>query len=49
MAGEFKQQKGAGSKCFRYKSTTVRMWDPKAKFNYFPVCYQTECIRQPEG
>jgi len=38
-----KQVKGENSKCFRYKSSAMKLWDQKVDYNYYPVCYEALC------
>ena len=39
----FNQVKGEASKCFRYKSKQLKLWDPTVDYNYYPVCYESTC------
>ena len=43
----FKQEKGEWSKCFRYKATKIKRWNATAPFNYYPVCYPAQCLKDP--
>ena len=38
------QAKGNSSKCFRYKSQSMKLWDQKVDYNYYPVCYESVCV-----
>ena len=44
---KFKQKKGEWSKCFRYKATQDKAWNTSAPFNYYPVCYPAQCLKDP--
>ena len=48
MTTQFQQRKGPGSKCFRYKSFNVKGWDSTADYNYYPVCFEAICNRDPQ-
>ena len=47
LTTQFGHTKGPGSKCFRYKSVNVKGWDQTAEHNYYPVCYEAVCMRDP--
>ena len=47
MTTQFMHTKGPSSKCFRYQSFTVKGWDATAEYNYYPVCYEAVCMRDP--
>ena len=43
MTNLLNETKSNTSKCFRYKSTLLKFWEPTADFNYYPVCYEYNC------
>ena len=43
----FKQKKGNSSKCFRYRSEKTKIWDSPTAYNYYPVCYEVDCKKDP--
>ena len=47
MTTQFMHTKGPSSKCFRYKSINVKGWNATAEYNFYPVCYVAECVRDP--
>ena len=50
LAMTFKSVKSETSKCFRLKSSMTRIWnDPNATYNYYPVCYEYNCIEDPNS
>ena len=44
MSDTFFEKKGEASKCFRYKSYKTRKWVATDEFNFYPVCYEYQCI-----
>ena len=47
MNTNFRQKKGEGSKCFRFKSTEIKIWNATVAYNYYPVCYEASCFKDP--
>ena len=46
----FKQAKSDTAKCFRIKSEQTKLWnDPTADYNYYPVCYESNCVSDPSS